>query len=315
MNYKIIILVHGGARKKKASPKGLKTLREALDCGYSILNRGRSSLDAVEAAIRVLEDDEEFNAGRGSRLQLDGIARMDASIMEGLTLKAGAVAALERIKNPISAAKVIMEKSPHVLLVGGKAREFAMSHGLEEGDVETPRARKQLEESLKKDEEITEIYRNSYIVRPNRATADRGDTVGAVALDRKGTLASGSSTGGSGSTQMLPGRVGDTPIVGSGIYAENSSGAVSSTGRGESIMRTVLAKEICHRMRMGGSPLLASRRALERMTKTVGGTAGVIVLRRNGKYALVHNTSNMSGGVLVEDKKPIVKHRWSSIQT
>jgi beta-aspartyl-peptidase (threonine type) len=309
MNYKIVLLVHGGSGKTTTSPKGLKSLRLALDSGFSILKRGGESLDAVEAAIRVLEDDEEFNAGKGSRLQLDGIARMDASIMEGKTLKAGAVAALERIKNPISAAKIIMENSPHVLLEGRKAREFVISQGLEEGDVETDRARLELKmRMLKSDEDISAFH-------PDREVKDRGDTVGAVALDRKGNLASGSSTGGSGSILMLPGRVGDTPIVGSGIYAENRSGAVSSTGRGESIMRVVLAKEICHRMAMGGSPLLASKRALGNMEKTVGGTAGVIVLRRDGKYALVHNTSNMIGGILEEDRKPVVKHRWSKIQS
>jgi beta-aspartyl-peptidase (threonine type) len=307
MKHKTVILVHGGSGKTKASPNGSKSLRLALDSGFSILKRGGESLDAVEAAIRVLEDDEEFNAGRGSRLQLDGIARMDASIMEGKTLKAGAVAALERIKNPISAAKTIMEKSPHVLLEGRKAREFVISQGLEEGDVETDRARSELKMRIMKSDEVISTF------NPDRAAKDRGDTVGAVALDRKGNLASGSSTGGSGSTLMLPGRVGDTPIVGSGIYAENRSGAVSSTGRGESIMRVVLAKEICHRMAMGGSPLLASRRALENMEKTVGGTAGVIVLRRDGKYALVHNTTYMSGGILEEDRKPVVKHRWSKI--
>ncbi|MCH7760381.1 isoaspartyl peptidase/L-asparaginase [candidate division TA06 bacterium] len=304
-----MILVHGGAGRRNPSRRGLRTLRETLERGFSILEEGGRALDAVEETIRILEDDETFNAGRGSRLQLDGVARMDASIMEGKTLQAGAVASIQGIKNPISAARLVMEKTPHVLMVGERAARFGVSLGLETGNVATPSTRKELEQGLRSQKEIIQIYNTSF-GRTSRFSGSPagGETVGAVALDREGNLAAGSSTG--GSALMLPGRVGDTPIVGSGVYADNQVGAVSSTGMGESIIRVVLAKEICTTMEKGFSPLKASRRSLERMAKRVGGTAGVITLRRDGRFALVHNSEYMGGGVQVEGRKPVVNSHW-----
>ena len=298
MQKKMVILVHGGAGKRKANRNGLLTIQESLERGFSILKEGGGSLLAVEEAIRVLEDDDAFNAGTGSRLQLDGVARMDASIMNGRSLEAGAVASIEGIKNPISAARLILEQSPHVLMAGERAKHFVLTKGVEEKEVITSSTRRALEEKLRRREEIIQIYNASF----------GGDTVGAVALDREKNLAAGSSTG--GSTWMLPGRVGDTPQVGSGIYADNRVGAVSSTGLGESIIRVVLAREVCLRMEKGDSPLLASQGALELMTDRVGGTAGVITLQRDGSYSLVHNSPYMSGGILEEGKNTIVENQW-----
>ncbi|HLB94610.1 MAG TPA: isoaspartyl peptidase/L-asparaginase family protein, partial [Nitrospiria bacterium] len=234
---RIVILVHGGAGAKAAGKVQLRKLAASIGAGFSILSDGGTSLAAVEEAIRILEDSGLFNAGRGSRLQLDGRCRMDASIMEGQDLKAGAVAGVEDVRNPIRVARLVMEKTPHVLLAGEGARRLARFFKIEGGFSPTKRSLKILKETVrKKEEETARLYDSIY----------GHETVGAVALDRFGHLAAGASTG--GISVMLPGRVGDSPLIGSGVYADNEAGALSLTGWGESIIRAGLAKEICDRL-------------------------------------------------------------------
>ncbi|MBH0202228.1 MAG: hypothetical protein HP496_08035, partial [Nitrospira sp.] len=214
-------------------------LRAALQVGYHLLDRGSSALVAVEQTIRTLERSGLFNAGKGSHLQLDGVRRMDASIMEGHGLRAGAVASIEGIVHPITAARLVMEETDHVLLVGPSAGQFARHFKLEGHQRSGKPCRFFYEVALRK------IKRSQ----------DRHGTVGAVALDRTGTVAAGASTG--GIDRMLPGRVGDTPIIGCGVYADNESGAVSMTGLGEGIIRIAVAKEICNLLDQGKTPTVA----------------------------------------------------------
>ena len=253
-------------------------LQAALEIGYHLLDRGASSLAAVEQVICVLEQSGLFNAGKGAKRQLDGIQRMDASIMEGQSLRAGAVASIEGIVHPIAAARLVMEETDHVLLVGGMATEFACSFKLEGQRTGTPTCRLSYRALLKRK-------------KPSR---ERHGTVGAVALDRSGTVGAGASTG--GIDRMLPGRVGDTPIIGSGVYADNQSGAVSMTGIGEGIMRVAVAKEICDRMALGKSPTAAAQVVLKKLVTRIGGAAGALVLAPTGRFAIRHVTPRMAAG-------------------
>jgi len=257
-------------------------LREALDAGSAILSGGGSALDAVEAAIVVLEDSGIFNAGSGARLQLDGVVRLDASIMEGESLRTGAVAGVERIRNPIRAARLVMERTPHVLLAGDKARRFARLQGLAAAGRPSARSRERLHEELRAGGPLVALARRL-----------QKDTVGAVALDRRGTVAAGVSTG--GHSFMLPGRVGDSPIVGAGNYAENGAGAVAMTGDGECIIRVAAAKEIAMGLSRGGSARAVARATLRRMRSRTQGTGGALVIGAGGEIALVHTTPHLLG--------------------
>lgn len=285
------IVAHGGAGVIKPLKRSLRALERATEEGYRLVAEGASALEAVERTIVMLEDHPGFNAGRGSRLQLDAIIRMDASIMDGEGLRAGAVAALEDIKNPIGVARAIMEETEHVMLVGDKAKRFALSHGFPEADVYTSRRRKSWEKSLGSDHRHKSIYRDVF----------EGDTVGAVALDRSGRLASGSSTG--GGTYMLPGRVGDTPIIGSGIYADSRFGAVSATGPGEFIMRTVFSKMIVDFMSDGMTPRRALEAGTEILRKVTGGRVGAIALDPRGRIGIWHSTPHMYYSYRVKGKE------------
>lgn len=272
-----IILAHGGAGSRSMTVQQSACIRAALQVGYAWLDRGSSALLAVEQTIRVLERSGLFNAGTGSKVQLDGMRRMDASIMEGHQLRAGAVASIEGIIHPITAARLVMERTPHVLLVGPSAGRFARHFRLES----QPSARKLRRYSL---ESVLRKYGKSH----------GHGTVGAVALDQTGTVAAGASTG--GIEVMLPGRVGDTPIIGCGVYADNETGAVSMTGWGESIIRLAVAKEICERLRYGKMPVLAVREAFRRLVAKVQGSAGALVLTPKGRFAMAHVTQYMAAG-------------------
>src|SRR6185503_4435586 len=231
----------------------------------------------VECAIRVLEDSGLFNAGRGSKRQLDGVQRMDASLMEGAGLRAGAVASLEGFVHPITAARLVMEETEHVLLAGRMATTFARQFDLERH--KPPASRRP---------SYTRIFsRRKTGLHPH-------GTVGAVALDRSGTVAAGASTG--GIDAMLPGRIGDTPLIGCGVYADNRSGAVSMTGIGEGIIRLVIAKSICDRLAMGKSPAVAARQVLQMLATRIRGSAGALVLSPDGRFAIRHVTSHMAAG-------------------
>lgn len=288
------ILVHGGAGSTAAGTAQLRVLTAALEEGLSLLKKGQTSLEAVETAIRILEDSGRFNAGRGSRLQLDGRCRMDASIMEGRELKAGAVAGIENVNNPIRVARMVMERTPHVLLAGAGGARLARFFRLEAGHPPTVESLRILKKTLNAKSSPVRLFKEIY----------GHETVGAVARDETGTLSAGASTG--GISAMLPGRVGDTPMVGAGIYADNEAGAVSMTGLGETIIRAGLAKEICDRLLNGSSPNLAAQKALTRMLRRVQGEAGAIVLDRMGKFALLHTSPFMCGGYASDRRRPVV---------
>jgi L-asparaginase / beta-aspartyl-peptidase len=272
-----VLLVHGGAGYKPPQKTSLDVLAESLAKGYTILLNGGCSLDAVVAAVTVMENSGMFNAGLGGVLQLDGVQRFDASLMEGTEMKAGAVAGLEGFRNPIQAARRMMD-TPHVLMTDMGARKIA--RGLTRLPSPSKELREKLQKVLRREHEIVRLYRKNY------------STVGAVALDMRGNLAAGTSTG--GTYAMLPGRVGDSPIIGSGTYAENESGAVSCTGSGEHILRRSLAKETCLLM-VDGTPASAGRAALKALLR-IHGQAGLIALDRKGRFAIMHTTDYMASG-------------------
>ncbi len=273
-----IILAHGGAGSRAMTSPQAACLRAALQVGYHLLDRVGSALIAVEHTIRVLERSGLFNAGKGSKLQLDGVRRMDASIMVGDSLRAGAVASIEGILHPITAARLVMDETDHVLLVGPMATMFAKHFKVERQRSPTPRR----------------MLSYGSVLKRMKATKNRHGTVGAVALDRTGTVAAGASTG--GIDRMLPGRVGDTPIVGCGVYADNETGAVSMTGWGESIMRVAVAKEICDRLAQGTTPATAVRFVLQKLVARIDGSAGCLVLTPQGRFTIRHSTPHMTAG-------------------
>ena len=254
-------------------------LADALVIGYAILEQGRPAVIAVEHTIGLLEQSGLFNAGRGANRQLDGVQRMDAAIMEGAQLKAGAVASIEGIAHPITAARLVMEETDHVLLVGPFAGRFAQHFKLDRHR-STGAARRPSYDRI--------------LAKQKCSITERHGTVGAVALDRSGTVAAGASTGGIDS--MLPGRVGDSPLIGCGVYADNQSGAVSMTGMGEGIIRLVIAKSICDRLAMGKSPMVAARQVLRMLVSRIRGSAGALVLSPNGRFAIRHVTPHMAAG-------------------
>lgn len=303
-----IILAHGGAGAKVVTPAQLACLADALAAGYAILKRKGPALEAVEATIRVLEGSGLFNAGTGAHLQLDGARRMDASIMEGRRLRAGAVAGIEQIRHPISAARLVMEKTAHVLLAGPQATRFAAHFELER---QTRRPRKPALPPSQRNamrEAVTATGPQRRMLRLYQKMLGE-ETVGAVALDAEGNVAAGASTG--GIAFMLPGRVGDSPLIGCGVYADNDAGAVSMTGLGESIIRIAVAKEIADRLAMGASPAAATRLTLDKLVRRIeGGAAGALVLTPDGRFAIRHTTPTMCAGWWTGTGKPVVKDRF-----
>lgn len=281
----MIMLIHGGAGNRKPSKAALRKLSESISAGFDVLGKGGSALEAVADSIKILEDSGLFNAGVGGNLQFDGIRRLDASLMEGKSLRAGSVIGIEGIRNPIIAASHVMDL-PHVILTNTGARRIAVAKGVAPLPKPDSYSFRKLERIRKKEKALMNLYRQFF------------STVGAVALDRYGNLASGASTG--GTPAMLPGRVGDTPIIGAGIYAENSLGAVACTGTGEYIVRLALAKEICmnlHEM----SPNKASVVSIKRLIG-LGGQAGVICLNGKGKFVIMHTTRYMPSGYAVRGR-------------
>lgn len=306
-----IILVHGGAGRRAMTVQQRVCLREALSVGYRCLELGAPAIDAVEASIRVLEKSGVFNAGRGANRQLDGVQRMDASIMEGARLQAGAVASVERIVHPITAARLVAEKTAHVLLVGQPGTMFARHFGL----AQVPRggrrrAMGRRHHRMAKPAIMQTLRLHEALRRTGRIVARTlgKETVGAVALDRTGTLAAGASTG--GVDVMLPGRVGDTPLIGCGVYADNEAGAVSMTGVGESLIRVAVAKEIADLLAAGVFPLTAVRRVLRKVVDRVDGAGGALVLAPNGRFAIHHTTPHMVAGYWDGRGQPVVRGRF-----
>jgi L-asparaginase / beta-aspartyl-peptidase len=334
-----VLVVHGGAWAipDDAVAAHEAGVRQALNAGWAVLSRHGSSLDAVEAAITVLEDHEAFDAGRGSFLTRDGRVQLDALLMSGHDLRAGGVACVERLRNPIQAARLVLDRSPHVYFVGRGAEEFAAEHGMpliENAELVLPRERERLQafqqaeaagipdltfagspeprpaasaEKLAVSAETAgdaaqqEIAVQDAVghglpteLQTSDPTLHSHDTVGALALDGNGNLASGTSTG--GTLSKAPGRVGDSSLIGCGCYADNASAAVSLTGWGEPIMKLVLGKWAVDRVAAGNAPQHAAQSAIEYLHARLQGHGGIILLGPDGEIGIAHNTPRMAWG-------------------
>lgn len=311
---KVALAVHGGAGNASAEdlPKERETrirakLAEALEAGYGILTSGGSAVDAVERTIRLLEDSPLFNAGKGAVFTAAGTNELDASIMDGAKMEAGAVAGVTTIKNPIAAARAVMERTEHVLLAGPAANDFAADAGLETVDSSyffTERRWQALQERIEREktEESTKSSRASPRSSGAPEPSTHFGTVGAVALDSMGRIAAGTSTG--GMTYKRHGRVGDSPIIGAGTYANGECG-VSATGHGEYFIRHAVAFDICARMRYLGLSLLEAATSVVNGTlMEVGGDGGVIAIDSDGNTALVFNTRNMARAWIDSNGEP-----------
>jgi beta-aspartyl-peptidase (threonine type) len=296
--YTPVLLIHGGAW---AIPDDLvdahlKGVREALAIGWRLLERGGSAMDAVETAIVSMEEDEAFDAGRGSFLTRDGRVQLDALIMDGKTLQAGGIGCVEHIRNPIRVARLVLEKSPHVYFVAEGAEQFAREHGIElcsNEELVIEREVRRLQEAQAK----SASPQNSLPIGPEFGH----DTVGAVALDMQGNLASGSSTG--GTLNKSPGRIGDSSLIGCGCYADNQSAAVSCTGWGEPIMKLVLGKWAADRVQAGYTPELVVSDAIKYLRARLNGHGGMILLNSNGRFGISHNTPRMAWAYKNIDKE------------
>ena len=313
------IVLHGGAGViERASMKPdteaayRASLKQALEAGAAVLDRGGSSLDAVEAAIRILEDDPLFNAGRGSVFAADGKNEMDAAIMDGATLKAGAVADVTRTRHPISLARAVMEKSPHVFLVGEGADEFSVYAGLEQVDPSfffTERRWQALIKQLEKEGLPVPPRPSGAPSEPKEPVAEiepedahKFGTVGVVALDRNGDVAAGTSTGGTQAKRW--GRVGDSPVIGAGTYASNQSCAVSATGTGEYFIRLTAAREVCALVQYKGLKLQqAADEVIHNELQAIHGDGGVIAITPDGQMVWSFNSPGMYRARLAEGGK------------
>ena len=298
----LAIAIHGGAGtidKAKFSPEQEKAYRaklsEAVEAGYSVLEKGGESLDAVTAAITVLEKSEFFNAGRGAVYTYDGGHELDASIMDGRNRQAGAVAGVKHVESPIKLARLVMDNSVHVMLSGQGAEEFAKEQGIEliENNIFDTKHRYdallKAKDKLDKAKATTKSYQAAHNALPDNF---KMGTVGAVALDKNGNLAAGTSTG--GMTAKRYGRVGDAPVIGAGTFAENESCAVSATGHGEYFIRYNVASDICARVKYQGSTISqAGDEVINKVLEPIGGTGGVIIIDTQGNISLPFNTSGM----------------------
>jgi len=330
----ISIIVHGGAwdMPDDEVAEHQAGCRAALEAGWQVLDRGGAALDAVEATVRVLEDAPIFDAGVGSVLNRDGDVELDAAIMDGPTLRSGAVAAVRRVRNPITLARRVLE-SQVILLVGQGAERFAAAAGLplcDPAELIIERERLRWQELLSQEHVRTQDAFGANkregenggrgegadaspsplhprTPAPLLPLAHPGDTVGCVALDRAGNLAAGTSTG--GTANKLPGRVGDSPLIGAGLYADNQTGGCSTTGWGESIMKVLLAKTATDLIGAGHDPMTAARQAIDILARRVGGLGGCILIDRAGQIGFAFNTPRMAYAYRVEDG-PILEPFW-----
>jgi L-asparaginase / beta-aspartyl-peptidase len=291
------LLIHGGAWDIPADllEAHEQGVFDALQEGWRVLDRGGSALDAVETAVTRLEDDPAFDAGRGSFLTRDGRVQLDALMMDGATLRAGGVACVERIRNPIQAARLVLDKSHHVYFVGPGAESFAQAHGMsliDNAELVLDRERRRLAEAQAREQ--AGAPDRTFSGYPD-APEDSHDTVGAVALDAHGRVAAATSTG--GTLNKDPGRVGDSSLIGCGCYADNASAAVSLTGWGEPIMKLVLGKWATDRVLAGRAPEQVAADAMAYLLRRTGGHGGIILLAPDGRYGLAHNTPRMAWGV------------------
>jgi beta-aspartyl-peptidase (threonine type) len=288
-----VLVVHGGAwaMPDDMVEAHIRGVSNALAAGWRVLERGGSALDAAEEAVVIMEDDDTFDAGRGSFLNRDGKVQLDALIMDGATLRAGGVGCVERLRNPVRTARKILSESPHVYFVGEGAERFAAEHGVElcrNEDLVIPREVERLREYQQAAAGKESANDGNDLFAP----AISHDTVGAVALDREGNIAAATSTG--GTLNKAPGRLGDSSLVGCGCYADNLSAAVSTTGWGEPIMKLVLAKWTADRVLAGNLPEWAAQEAMNYLQQRVNGHGGIIVLSAQGQFGIAHNTPRMA---------------------
>jgi L-asparaginase / beta-aspartyl-peptidase len=298
LSNKPVLLVHGGAW---AIPDDmidahLNGVRNAMAAGWQVLEKGGSALDAIEAAVAVLEDDETFDAGRGAFLNRDGRVELDALMMDGRTLRAGGVGCVEHIRNPIHVCRKILDESPHVYLVARGAEQFAQKHGIDlvpNEELVVPREVEHLRICQEKVAagEIHEVF----------APTTSHDTVGAAALDANGNIAAATSTG--GTLNKTPGRVGDSSLIGCGCYADNLGAACSTTGWGEPMMKLVLAKWANDRVMNGGEPAQVAADGIEYLKRRLNGHGGMILLDARGRYGVAHNTPRMAWAVRTSERE------------
>ncbi len=297
---KMALMVHGGAWSIPA--EAAETCRagclRALERGWAALSNGGSAMDACQAATIELENDPIFDAGLGSHLNRDGRVQLDAILMDGRTLKAGAIAAVERIRNPITVARLVLERSEHLMLVGKGAEQFAIEMGV---SLCNPS-----ELVIAREVELWYKYKHeSDIARGHFSGEQQAGTVGAVALDGQGNLAAATSTG--GTACKYPGRVGDSSLIGCGCYADNTSGAVSATGYGEAIMKVVMAKAASDFLAAGLDPQAAAEKAVAVLAARTQGHGGLIVVDRGGRTGAAFSTPNMAYAVRTSDSEPFVR--------
>lgn len=332
-NPRLGFVIHGGAgviMRKEMTPEKEKEFRakleEAVLAGYKALQSGKSSLDAVEIAIRILEDSPLFNAGKGAVFTHDGINELDASIMDGKTLGAGAVAGLHKVKNPITLARAVMEKSEHVMMIGDGAEKFAAEQKIELVDPKyfwtQPRwdaLQKILKEEKEKEESRKEKVKSQNLApgtetksavrdpqSANEEPYNKFGTVGAVALDKDGNLAAGTSTG--GMTNKKYGRVGDAPIIGAGTYANNATCAVSATGWGEYFIRLGVARDISSIMEYQAQTVQAAAdQVIKRKLQKLGGDGGIIAIDKFGNIGISFNSEGMYRAYINGAGKPVVE--------
>lgn len=310
-NAPIRLVIHGGAgmiKRDKLTPERQRACTEvlahSLSAGYSVLAAGGSSIEAVIAAVAVMEDSPQFNAGKGAVFSHDGFNELEASIMDGRTRMAGAVAGVMTVRNPVRAAHAVMTKSAHVMLAGKGAEAFAAEQGLELVDPSyfyTERRWKQLQKAIAEDRMLRDHDADSAAGAEAPLSDENGrhGTVGAVALDRHGNIAAGTSTG--GFTNKRFGRVGDTPIIGAGTYADNRSAAVSATGTGEMFIRVSAAFNTAMQVRLQQIPIAGAADNTLAEIAALGGDGGLIVVDRKGNYAMRFNTSAMYRGTIGSD--------------
>jgi len=329
-NPRLGFVIHGGAgviRRGDLTPEKEKAYRagleQALLAGYKALQDGKTSIDAVEIAIRILEDNPLFNAGKGAVFTADGKNELDASIMDGKTLMAGAVAGLHHVKNPISLARTVMEKSPHVMMIGDGAEKFAKEQNIELVDEKyfwTQEPWNSLQQIIKREKEKAKPLQNpkpkaqgpkpeNQKLNPQSAIrnshSEKYGTVGAVALDKNGNLAAGTSTG--GMTYKKYGRVGDVPVIGAGTYANNNSCAVSATGWGEYFIRIGVARDISSLMEYRALPIQQAADTTLNKVKTLGGDGGVIAMDKYGNIGISFNSEGMYRAYIDVNGKPVIE--------
>jgi beta-aspartyl-peptidase (threonine type) len=304
------LVIHGGAGTidrskltKEREQEYRKSLEQAVTTGYEILRHGGSSLDAAEGAVKVLEDNPHFNAGRGSVFTSAGTNELDAAVMDGNTLQAGAVVTLKHIKNPVSLARLVMEKSGHVMMGGEGAEAFAKANGFELVDQKYffTQERWDALQRIKSAEKGGGNGGKKFII----SDQDKHGTVGAVALDRDGNIAAATSTG--GTTNKRPGRVGDSPVIGAGTYANNATCAVSCTGDGEYFIRAAVAHTMSSLMELRGMNLQEAADAALKKAADLGGSGGLIAIDKNGNRALPFNTNGMYRGYVDQEGKVVVE--------